>query len=94
MIRSLVAVFSLTMAGLLLLPEAVLACPSCYGAADSPMIDGMNTAIMSMVGIVAFVLCGFVAFFLFMRSRMKKLNEQKSSETYVNNKGVVQWNNF
>ncbi len=94
MIRSLSPVLTVAMAGLLFLPEVVLACPSCYGAADSPMIDGMNTAIMSMVGIVVFVLSGFVAFFLFMRNRMKKLNEQKSSETYVNNKGVVQWNNF
>ena len=56
-------------------PSLVIACPACYGAADNTMIDGMNTAIMTMVGIVGFVLSGFVAFFVMLRRRMMRMDE-------------------
>lgn len=82
------------LAMLCIVPSIASACPSCYGAADSPMIDGMNMAIMSMVGIVGFVLTGFVTVFFMIRRRMKKLSETPSSESNINNEGVIRWNNF
>ena len=79
------------------------ACPSCYGAADSPMTAGMNTAILVMLGITGFVLVTIsVAFFLLWR-RYKRLQNSLSNEMYINEqgtlqtkneKGVVEWNNF
>lgn len=54
---------------LLLGGHAAMACPSCYGAPDSPMTEGMNMAIMSLLGITGAVLAGFVAFFVYLRRR-------------------------
>lgn len=57
---------------LVLFTAAARACPACYGAADSPMTAGMNTAIMTMVGIITFVLSGIVAFTIMMRKRLQR----------------------
>ena len=48
------------------------ACPVCFGAADSPMTQGMNMAILLMLGILACVATGFVMFFV----RLFKLSRQ------------------
>ena len=55
----------------LLMPDIVLACGSCYGAADSSATSGMNLAILSMLGITGSVLAGMASFFLFLRKRAK-----------------------
>lgn len=47
-------------------------CPSCYGEAQGPVIDGMNKAIMAMIGITGFVLSGFVALFISIGRRVKQ----------------------
>jgi heme/copper-type cytochrome/quinol oxidase subunit 2 len=54
--------------------SAASACPSCYGAADSPMTAGMNVAILTMVGIISVVLSSVVAFTLMMRKRLARLS--------------------
>lgn len=50
------------------------ACPTCYGQAEGPMIDGMNKAILTMIGIIGFVLTGFVALFVSIGRRIKHYN--------------------
>jgi hypothetical protein len=79
------------------------ACPSCYGAADSPMTAGMNTAILVMLGIIGFVLVTISTAFILLWRRYKKLKNSLSNEMYINEqgtlqtkneKGVVEWNNF
>ncbi len=60
----------------LILTQAMIACPACYGAADSPMTDGMNVAILSLLGITGGVLAGFVAFFVYLRKRAKMLQRR------------------
>ena len=50
------------------------ACPSCYGQAQGPVIDGMNRAIMTMIGITGFVLTGFVALFISIGRKTKHHN--------------------
>lgn len=57
---------------LLALPAS--ACPSCYGQAQGPAIDGMNNAIGAMIGIVGFVLSGFVAMFIAIGRRARTVN--------------------
>lgn len=54
--------------------QTVIACPSCYGAADSPMTEGMNMAILSLLGITGGVLVSFVAFFVYLRRRARMLH--------------------
>lgn len=34
------------------LPRAAAACATCFGAAESPMVDGMNNAIFLLLGFV------------------------------------------
>ena len=50
-------------------PDPVFACGSCYGAADSPATNGMNFAILSMIGITGGVLAAITSFFLYLRKR-------------------------
>jgi len=84
-------------------PAPSFACPVCFGAQDSPMTAGMNMAILSMLGIVGFVLSGFVGFFLFVRRRYKLHQKMISESTFVredgslnvkNEKGVMEWNSI
>jgi hypothetical protein len=44
----------------------LLACAACYGQSDSPLAQGMNWGILSLLGTIAAVLGGFVAFFVFL----------------------------
>jgi hypothetical protein len=79
------------------------ACPACYGAPDSPLTAGMNTAILVMLGITGVVLLLITAGFLLLYRRAKRLNMTMSDQMYVNEhgmlkekkgKGVVEWNNY
>ena len=47
--------------------QTLLACGSCYGAADGPMIDAARVGIWFMLGTVALVQGGFAAFFVYLR---------------------------
>jgi heme/copper-type cytochrome/quinol oxidase subunit 2 len=75
----------------LLTNTSMLACPVCYGNTESPMIDGMNTAILAMLGITGFVLTGISTFFIMMR---KKIKSQQTNAPFIDKKGELQWNNF
>ena len=74
-------------------PSYALACPSCYGAADSPMVDGMNMAILAMLGITGCVLAAISSFFIIMRRRLKQLRGSLAAHASVNEQGVLRWNN-
>ena len=88
---------------LILFAEIARACPSCYGANDSPMAAGMNMAIFTMLGITGAVLAAIVAFFIFMWRRYNRQRLALSERSCVtqdgrlkldNEKGVMEWNNF
>ena len=83
----------LLIAGVVVFAPNVWACPSCYGAADGPMIDGMNMAILAMLGITGAVLASISSFFLMMRRRLKRLRSISPDQPYVNEKGMLEWNN-
>lgn len=57
------------LASLALQPYPVLACAACYGQSDSPMAQGMNWGIMSLLGIIGLVLVGVASFFVFLSRR-------------------------
>jgi hypothetical protein len=50
---------------------SVLACPNCFGAAETGMVNGTKLGILVMLGIVLAVQGGFVGFFLYLRKRAK-----------------------
>jgi len=58
--------------------QTAIACPSCYGTPDSPMTEGMNMAILSLLGITGGVLVSFVAFFMYLRRRARVLHRMFS----------------
>lgn len=95
--------YRLAMAGTiaLLAVQSAAACPVCFGAKDSPMNAGMDTAIMVMLGITGFVLSMISAFFVMMWRRYRRRGKL-SERTFVdsgghlhtgNEQGVVEWNN-
>jgi hypothetical protein len=53
-----------------------ISCPSCYGAEDSAATEGMNLAILSLLGVTSSVLVSVVAFFLYLRNRALRLNRR------------------
>jgi hypothetical protein len=51
----------------------VLACPVCFGAEETSMIDGAKLGVMVMLVITFAVQGGFLAFFLYLRKRAKHI---------------------
>jgi hypothetical protein len=52
-----------------------LACPACFGAAETSMIDGAKLGVLVLLAILFAVQGGFVAFFLYLRKRAKRFAE-------------------
>lgn len=52
-----------------LLPAAAQACPVCFGAADSSDSQALGIAIVFLLGVLAVVLGGLVAFFICLARR-------------------------
>jgi hypothetical protein len=50
-----------------------LACPACFGAQETSMIDGAKLGVLVLLAITFVVQGGFVAFFLYLRKRAKRL---------------------
>lgn len=70
-------------ASLLVLATArsAVACATCYGASDSPMAQGMNWGIVSLLGVIGSVLFGVVAFFVHVGLKSAKLNAGEPNQT-------------
>jgi heme/copper-type cytochrome/quinol oxidase subunit 2 len=78
---------------LILLPLAFChsgrACPVCYGANDSQMNAGMNTALTVMLGTTGLVLAVISAFFLMMWRRRRRWGAGVSRKTCIDEQGVL-----
>jgi hypothetical protein len=55
--------------------STVFACPVCFGAEETSMIDGAKLGILVMLGITFAVQGAFLAFFLYLRKRAKQIAE-------------------
>jgi hypothetical protein len=55
--------------------SSVLACPMCFGAEETSMIDGTKLGILVMLGITFAVQGAFVGFFVYLRKRAKRIAE-------------------
>jgi hypothetical protein len=51
----------------------VFACPACFGAEESSMIDGTKLGILVLLAITVVVQGAFLAFFLYLRNRAKRI---------------------
>lgn len=53
--------------------SSVYACPVCFGAEETSMIDGTKLGVLVMLVITFAVQGGFVGFFLYLRKRAKRI---------------------
>jgi len=51
---------------------SVLACPVCFGAQETALVDGTKLGVLVMVIVTLLVQGAFVAFFLYLRNRAKR----------------------
>ena len=55
--------------------SSVLACPMCFGAEETSLVDGTKLGILAMLAITLAVQAGFVGFFLYLRKHAKRAAE-------------------
>jgi hypothetical protein len=53
--------------------SSVFACPVCFGAEETSMVDGAKLGVLVMLAITLAVQGGFVGFFLYLRKRAKRI---------------------
>ena len=74
--------FSLGTCGLLVLQtEPLFACAACYGQSDSPLAQGMNWAIFSLLGVVVCVLTGITTFFVVISRKSASVRAVESDQS-------------
>jgi heme/copper-type cytochrome/quinol oxidase subunit 2 len=64
-----------TAAAVMIGGATVLACPQCFGAEESSLIDGAKLGVLVMLAITLVVQGGFLGFFLYLRKRAKRIAE-------------------
>ena len=52
--------------------SSLLACPVCFGAEETSMVDGTKLGVMVMLAVTLAVQGGFVGFFFYLRKRAKR----------------------
>jgi p-aminobenzoyl-glutamate transporter AbgT len=63
----------------LALPGVAAACATCFGDPQSPATQGLNNAILMLLGVVGVVYVGIGKLFWDFRKRSKKLEEQQAA---------------
>ena len=58
----------------LLIPDSVSACATCYGTSDAPATAGMNWAIITLLGVTGGVLGGVIKAIISIGNKTKKFN--------------------
>jgi hypothetical protein len=53
--------------------STLLACPMCFGAEETSMVDGTKVGVLVMLAITLVVQGGFAGFFLYLRKRAKRI---------------------
>ncbi len=59
-------------------PQNVLACAACFGKSDSPLAQGMNMGIFSLLGVVGVVLASVAGFFVFLARKSAQAARAKA----------------
>jgi hypothetical protein len=58
------------------------ACATCYGASDSPLAQGMNWGILTLLGFIGAVLFGIVAFFVHVGRNAARLEQTSQNQPH------------
>jgi hypothetical protein len=66
---SLRLVVTVALASVVLRPAALRACSACFSESDSPLANGMNWGIFSLLAVVVCVLSGVASFFVYLGRR-------------------------
>ena len=69
-----------TLLGVVGAVPSAFACATCYGASDSPLAQGMNWGILTLLGFIGAVLFGIVAFFVHVVRKAAQL--EKAAQTH------------
>jgi predicted transporter len=76
MVNSRWSIVTLMTVATLTFATPALACPVCFGAADSPQTRAMQAGILALLGVTVAMLGGFAAFFfIYLRRRMRLFEE-------------------
>ena len=75
MIRRFVAVLTVVLAVAAGGGTTVLACPMCFGAEETSMIDGTKMGMFVLIGITLVMQGAFGGFFFYLHKRAKKMAE-------------------
>ena len=67
---------------------SVLACPVCFGAEETSMIDGARLGVAAMLVVTLAVQGGFVGFFLYLRKRAKRIADIELDAEWSKLQGV------
>jgi heme/copper-type cytochrome/quinol oxidase subunit 2 len=62
----------ITVVALMIGSSSASACPVCFGAQETSMVDGTRLGVMVMVAVTLIVQGAFVTFFLYLRRRAKR----------------------
>ena len=71
--KQVLRVFAIAVAGLILGSSNAFACPVCFGAEETSMIDASRLGILALLLVTFAVQGAFVAFFLYLRNRAKRI---------------------
>jgi hypothetical protein len=63
--------------GAIAAPRAALACPVCFGDANSPLTIATNMGIIAMLVVVAGMIGAFATFFIYLNRRAKRVAAQE-----------------
>ena len=66
----------------------VLACPMCFGAEETSMVDGTKLGVLVLLAITLAVQGGFVGFFLYLRKRAKRIADIELDAEWSELQGV------
>jgi len=68
--------------------SSLLACPLCFGAEETPLIDGAKLGVAVLLVITFAVQAGFVGFFLYLRKRAKRIADADLDTEWSELQGV------
>ena len=68
--------------------SSVLACPMCFGAEETSMVDGTKLGVLVMLAVTFAVQGAFVAFFLYLRRRAKRIADVELDTEWSELQGV------
>ncbi len=68
--------------------SSVFACPVCFGAEETAMVDGARLGVLVMLAVLFAVQGGFVGFFLYLRKRAKRIADVELDTEWSNLQGA------